>query len=249
MRLQVVLPRVEPTEIVLPSTCPFEDCQGTGFRFLQEVTKPLLDVAHQGGVSAHRYQCLQCGRTFRAYPRGVTQAQVSQRVKGLAVLLRLLGLSYGAVSQVLEALGIYMCKSRVHDTFQEVGASVSGLNGGAVLQGVHILPLGGEAIIVEYDGQWLSLELMLTAKDGLVLTIDGLPQAEAEILKERVETIARSGGIELLVRDVNELEAADNELGQSTICEGLTGRVRLGRYAAKSSRSTFKTPPPFLRAD
>jgi transposase-like protein len=45
-------------------------------------------------VPAHRYRCLRCKRTFRVYPQGVTHAQTSQRVKGLAVLLYLLGLSY-----------------------------------------------------------------------------------------------------------------------------------------------------------
>ena len=57
-------------------------------------------------VLAQRYECLRCGRTFRVYPCGVSRAQTSKRLKGLAVMLYLLGLSYGAVSLVLEALGV-----------------------------------------------------------------------------------------------------------------------------------------------
>ena len=38
-----------------------------------------------------RYQCLKCQRTFRVYPEGTTRAQTSLRVKGLAVMLYLLG--------------------------------------------------------------------------------------------------------------------------------------------------------------
>jgi len=49
------------------------------------------------------------------YPRGVSRAQTSLRVKGLAVLLYLLGLSCGAVSLALEALGVYLYKSVVYD--------------------------------------------------------------------------------------------------------------------------------------
>jgi hypothetical protein len=41
MRLHLVLPRVEPNVIILPSTCPYEDCEGTHFQHYQEVTKPL----------------------------------------------------------------------------------------------------------------------------------------------------------------------------------------------------------------
>jgi hypothetical protein len=35
-------------------------------------------------------------------------------VKGLGVMLYLLGLSYGATSLALEALGVYMCKTSVY---------------------------------------------------------------------------------------------------------------------------------------
>ena len=66
-------------------------------------------------VKAHRYECLRCKRTFRVYPKGVSKAQISLRVKGLGILLYLLGLSYGAASPALDALGVYMCKSRVYD--------------------------------------------------------------------------------------------------------------------------------------
>jgi hypothetical protein len=84
MRLQLILPGVEPTVITLPSMCPYEDCEGRHFRHHQAVTKPLRDTVYPQ-VAAHRYECLRCQRTFRVYPPGVTKAQISQRVKGLAV--------------------------------------------------------------------------------------------------------------------------------------------------------------------
>jgi hypothetical protein len=126
MRLLLILPRVEPTQMVPPSTCPHEDCQGRHFRFHQAVIKRLRETVHRE-VEVHRYQWLRCQRTFRVYPRGVTGAHTSQRVKGLGVLLYMLGLSYGAVSLALEALGVYMCKSRVHDAVQATAQRVPGL--------------------------------------------------------------------------------------------------------------------------
>ncbi|HEY6409831.1 MAG TPA: hypothetical protein VIY29_20420 [Ktedonobacteraceae bacterium] len=47
-------------------------------------------------------------------------------VKGLAVMLYLLGLSSGAVSLALEGLGVYLCKSRVSDAVQEAAKRVPG---------------------------------------------------------------------------------------------------------------------------
>jgi len=64
------------------------------------------------------------------------------RVKGLAVLLYLLGLSYGAVSLALEALGVYLCKSRVYDTVQGVAEQVPGMKREQVFEGLRTPALG-----------------------------------------------------------------------------------------------------------
>ncbi len=92
MRLQLILPQAEPTVITLPTVCPNEECQGMRFEHHQAVIKPVKDTVYLA-VTAHRYRCLRCQRTFRVYPVGVTRAQVSRRVKGWAVMLCLLGLS------------------------------------------------------------------------------------------------------------------------------------------------------------
>ena len=84
MRLQLILPRVEPTVITLPLVCPHDNCEGTHFQHHQEVCKAVRDTVYDQ-VRVHRYKCLRCGRTFRVYPKGVSHAQASQRVTGLAV--------------------------------------------------------------------------------------------------------------------------------------------------------------------
>jgi transposase-like protein len=60
------------------------------FTYERRVAKPLRDTVYHE-VLVHRYQCLKCKRTFRVYPEGTTPAQTSRRVKGLAVMLYLLG--------------------------------------------------------------------------------------------------------------------------------------------------------------
>src|SRR6266849_11014149 len=99
---------------------------GGRFTYERQVRKSLRDRVYQQ-VQVHRYQCLKCKRTFRVYPEGASHAQTSQRVKGLAVMLYLLGLSYGATSLALEALGVYLCKSRVYDAVQETTKRLPGL--------------------------------------------------------------------------------------------------------------------------
>ena len=70
------------------------------------VEKPLQDTRYTQ-MEAHRYECLKCGRTFRVYPRGVSRAQKSLRVKGLAVMLYLLGLTYISTEGSVAGLGSF----------------------------------------------------------------------------------------------------------------------------------------------
>jgi len=97
MRLQLILPVVKPKEFKPPERCANPKCKREHFIPFQEVRKNLRDTVYEQ-VTAWRYRCTSCGCTFRVYPAGVQAAHVSQRLKGMAVMLYLLGLSYGAVA-------------------------------------------------------------------------------------------------------------------------------------------------------
>src|SRR5258706_10402526 len=125
MRLRIVLPKVNPEAIAVPTECVYAGCGGRRVQLRQEVTKALRDTVYHE-VLVHRYQCLRCQRTFRVYPEGTTRAQTSQRVKGLAVMLYLLGLSYCAGSLAFEGLWVSLCKRRVYDWVQEGARRVAG---------------------------------------------------------------------------------------------------------------------------
>jgi hypothetical protein len=113
MRLKLILPVVNPERYEEPQRCADGKCSGKRFLPWQVVRKNVRDSEYEA-VSARRYKCLRCGRTFRVYPQGVLAGQVSQRLKGMAVMLYLLGLSYGAVELMLEALGVFLSKSSVY---------------------------------------------------------------------------------------------------------------------------------------
>jgi hypothetical protein len=110
MRLEWRLPLVEPDEVSEPRECPYPKCGARRLRQHQMVVKLVRDTVYTT-VTARRYQCRRCRRTFRVYPTGVKRALTPQRVKGLAAMLYLLGPSYGAAALALTALGAYQCKS------------------------------------------------------------------------------------------------------------------------------------------
>jgi transposase-like protein len=132
MRLHLLLPKVDPKAMPVPSKCAYPDCESKQVRLHQPVNKALRDTVHHQ-VQVHRYRCLKCKRTFRVYPAGVTHAHSSDRVKGLAVLLYLLGLSYGAVSLALESLGVALSTTQVYDTVQAIAARIPESHAGAGL--------------------------------------------------------------------------------------------------------------------
>ncbi len=220
MRLELILPRVEPSEMNLPIRCPGGNCQGRHFRHHQEVTKPLKDTEYDA-VSAQRYQCLRCKRTFRLYPSGVTRAQTSQRVKGLGVMLYLLGLSYGATSLALEALGVYMSKTSVYEAVQAAAEKVPGLKRNEVFARLRTPALGGDLTSVKCNGEWLPLGLAVDDTTGLVLTVDELSAEDAETLKEWLAPIAQAIEAKLLVSDdADAFKAAADELGlEHQVCK------------------------------
>ncbi len=213
MRLHLLLAKVEPKAIPVPSTCAYPGCSSQQVRLHQPVKKALRDTVHQQ-VEVHRYRCLKCGHTFRVYPPGVTHAQSSERVRGLAVMLYLLGLSYGAVSLALERLGVPLSKTRVYETVQAVAARVPGLKREEVFQGVKTKAMGGDLTRVKCAGQWLHLGLSVDSLSGLVLTIDEVTAEDAATLKAWIEPIAASVGAQVLVSDdADGFKTVADELG------------------------------------
>jgi transposase-like protein len=220
MRLHLILPRVEPIMFKIPHVCPYRACTGRHFKHHQEVVKPVKDMEYDA-VSAHRYGCLRCGRTFRVYPQGVTRAQTSQRVKGLGVMFYLLGLSYGATSLALEALGVYLSKSSVYEAVQAAAEKVPGFKRDEVFAGLRTPALGGDVTSVKCLGEWLSLGLAVDDTTGLVLTVDELSAENAETLREWLAPVAEAVGAKLLVSDdADAFKSVAEELGlEHQICK------------------------------
>src|SRR5438309_1325715 len=119
----------------------------------------------------------------------------------LAVMLYLLGLSYGAVSLALEGLGVALCKSRVYDAVQEAAKRIPGLKRDQVFAGVRTPALGGDLTSVKCKGEWLPLGITVDSISGLALTIDALPAEDIKALQEWIEPIAKSVGANILVSD------------------------------------------------
>jgi transposase-like protein len=199
MRLKLILPMVEVGKYTKPEECPY-GCGGKEFWLRQAVKKQVRDST-QSEVLARRYECLDCRRTFRVYPQGINQKQFSQRAIGMAMMLYLLGLSYGAVVLMLEALGLWIGKTTVYEAVQAVAERVPGLKQAQLLEGYRTAALGADLTSVKCKGKWLPLGVTVDPITGLTLSIDQLSGEDAQTLQAWLEPIIKTVDARVLVTD------------------------------------------------
>jgi hypothetical protein len=236
MRLTLILPPVQPEVYPAEATCPYAGCDGRHAQHWQAVPKPLRDT-QLSEVVAHRYRCVRCGRTFRVYPAGVGPDQTSARLKGVAVMFYVLGMSDGAVATALGALGWPLSKVAVYYAVQEAGAAVAGLRREAVRReavrreavrrgGGRVAALGVDLTSVRCAGRWLTVGIGVDAVRGTVLSLDVLPNGEAATLTAWVQDLASVLGAELLVSDDADpfTTAADANGVDQQVCNAHVGR-------------------------
>jgi hypothetical protein len=226
MRLALILPPVQPAVYPEVTGCPDAGCGGQHLQHWQAVAKPLRDT-QLSAVVAQRYRCVRCGRTFRVYPRGVSHDQTSARLKGVAVMFYVLGMSYGAVATALTALGWPLSKVAVYYAVQEAGAAVTGLRRDALARGGgRVVGLGVDLTSVRCAGQWLTVGVSVDAVAGTVLSLDLLPNGETATLTAWVQDLAAALGAEVLVSDDADpfKTAADASGVLQQVCKSHVGR-------------------------
>lgn len=225
MRLNLILPKVEPNQFEIPKKCPQKGCGGIRFIPRQEVGKKIVDATYPE-VRAWRYECICCGHVFRVYPKGVNHKQISKRVNGMAVMLYLLGLSYGAVEIVLSSLGMGIGKTSVYRAVQEVAKQVPGMKQEKRLDGYKTKAVGADVTSVRCNGKWLTIGIAVDATNGMVLSMDELPGEDAEQLKAWLEPILDAVDADVVVTDdADALKKVCDATGRSQqVCKSHVGR-------------------------
>lgn len=225
MRLNLILPKVEPNKFECPRKCPKKGCRGMRFTPRQAVSKKIVDAQYPK-VTAWRYECQKCGHVFRVYPQGVSRKQISKRVNGMAVMLYLLGLSYGAVEIVLSSLGMGIGKTSVYRAVQAVAQQVPGMKREKLLDGYQTKAVGADVTSVRCNGQWVTVGIAVDAVNGMVLSIDELPGEDAEQLKTWLEPILDAVDADVVVSDdADAFKKVSDETGRSQqVCKSHVGR-------------------------
>jgi transposase-like protein len=221
MRLRVYIPKVEPTVMNAPDVCPYPDCDGRHFKVHQQhCDKPLRDTKCSQ-VNAMRRECLRCGHTHRVYPKGVSKAHHSDRLKGLATLFYLLGLSYGGVEDALVALECPLSKTTVYRDVQAAGKKVRKLRQAWLQQQAgKVRVVGGDPTHVRCSGEDVVVGVVVDDERGITLDIALLENEQTETLKEWLLPMLELVGAEVLTTDDADgfKEVADEAGVRHQIC-------------------------------
>ncbi len=224
MRLNLILPKVEPSVFEYPKRCPREGCSGIRLLPRQEVSKKIVDAQYPE-VTAWRCECRKCGHVFRVYPKGVSQQQISKRVNGMAVMLYILGLSYGAVEIVLNSLGMEIGKTSVFRAVQAVAEQVPGLKREKLGDGYRTKAVGADVTSVRCNGKWVTVGVAVDAVNEMALSIDELPGEDAEQPRAWLEPIMDAVDAEVVSDDADALKQVSDQTGRSQqVCKNHVGR-------------------------
>jgi transposase-like protein len=110
------LPDVKRKNETRPKKCPY--CQGETFQRWGKVRKPVRDNCYRS-VQVYRYRCCHCRHTFRHYPQGVDQADQTQRMRKLAAVYWVLGMSLRSTAIALVPFGVKLSHMSVWRDLQE----------------------------------------------------------------------------------------------------------------------------------
>ncbi len=83
----------------------------------------------------------------------MSQAQQSDRLKAMSVLLYVLGISYGGVSDFLDAIGLEIGKTTVYNNVQSAGVVARKQQKAAAEQGGQRPIIGADGTFLKVSGQ------------------------------------------------------------------------------------------------
>jgi hypothetical protein len=166
-----------------------------------------------------------------------------------------LGLSYGGVSDVLEALQtllgktLFLSKTTVYRNVQACGKEARRLRRAWLQQGRRVRVIGADLTRVQCQGESLVVGVVVDDLECIELSVDILDDETAETQLAWLRQIAEQVGAEVLVSDdADALKTVADELGLAhQICRGhATGNVldKVAELTIQALESPDPTPPP-----
>jgi len=187
------LPEVKYCQETRPQKCPY--CPGETFQRWGGGAKRVSDP-RLGEVWVYRYRCCRCRRTFRHYPVGTDHARQTARMRLLAVIGWLLGMSYRGASSYLGAFGIGLSRMSIWRDVQQRAAELAHERH---WKPVRVLGLDGA-----YVRGWGKTQAVLVAVDlgtGEPVTVGYVDEKDPQAVRRFLEPLVQRLGVSVIVTD------------------------------------------------
>lgn len=186
-------PPVKQKTETRPQECPY--CSGETFQRWGKVRKPVRDKRHRS-VRVYRYRCCGCRRTFRHYPQGVDRADQTQRLRKLAALGWVLGMSLRGVAMFLSAIDVTVSHMTVWRDLQEQAKL---LEKRRRWQSVRVLGLDGAYPLAK--GGKRSVIVAVDLGNGQPVALGRVDESNPEAVRRWLEPLVKRLGVSVIVTD------------------------------------------------
>jgi len=187
------LPDVKQKTENRPSKCPY--CKGETFQRWGKGRKPIRDSQYRS-IQVYRFRCCQCQRTFRHYPLGVDRADQTQRMRKLAAICWMMGLSLRGVKIILEAFSIQLSHMTV---WRDMNEAAEAIRKQRHWKQVRVLGLDGV-----YPQGWGKKQSVLIAVDlgsGQPMAIGHVDESNPQAVRRFLEPLVQRLGVSVIVTD------------------------------------------------
>lgn len=215
-----------------PQKCRY--CQGETFQRWGKVKKPVRDNRCRS-VQVYRYRCCTCHHTFRHYPEGVDAADQTQRMRKLAAIFWVLGMSLRGTCKALSAFGVQLSHMSVWRDIQEQAGQ---LEQSRRWQGVRVLGVDGL-----YPLGWGQKHAVLVAVDlgnGVPVAIGFLDETNPRAVRHFIEPLVQRLGVSAIVTDdLASFRMVAEKLGlEHQVCQ-----FHVRRWVGRTLRELRETVP------
>ena len=178
--------------------------------------RPINDLK-VGALSQRRMKCPYCGVTWTLRAEGVGPGrQRSDRLRGIGVILYMLGLSYRAVEQFLPCLECCGSKSSIERDVAEAGQKATDLHLSAPRLRVRVLGVDGTGDAMA--GRKGGLLFFVDVVRGKLLSVEPIRETEAAKVRRHVRRVFAEVGAEELRTDEHSVYEGIVSPGKHRLC-------------------------------
>lgn len=207
------LPEVKVIAEQRPKKCRY--CEGKTFQrwggSIRKVKDPQIKE-----VLVYRYRCCLCQRTFRHYPAGIDHCQQTQRMRYVAAMGWVLGLSYRGLSGLYTAFGISISRMTAWRDVQNHGRKLL-----AKLQHKEAQVVGVDGAYVLGWGKKQPVLVLVDLGTGQPITVGYVDEKDPQAIKKFLEPLVKQLGIRVIVTDdlYSYKQVADKLQLEHQICQ------------------------------